>query len=476
MTKILVLGTGPLLEEGATVMSGQCLRSWHFCAPLLEQGHQVKLLTVPIPGATKETSPGTKPQETGSYQGFQYTKLLANAQHLILPLIKEALEEFQPQALVGVNAYPAWLLASLKSDLPLWADLNGWTMAEGQIRAALLHHDNDYAHFWRLESQTLLVADRFSTVADRQADALYGELAMIGRLTHENFQGSLVNTVPNAVYPDYTALQRCPGKWPSIIQDQVPPNAHVCLWSGGFNSWTDLETLIQGVRLAMEQCPTLHLVCTGGAVHGHDEDTYADFLKAVETNLPKDRVHPLGWIDFPSVLDLHASATIGINIDGQNTETRFGARNRLTNMMGAGLPVLTTEGTEIAHWIQNQNLGGIFPQGSPQGLAELLINACTNPQEWEKRAEKARKAANFQFAAKATLSGFLSWIQNPSKAPDHQKTKNSPATQLQQLIWDQGQQNNPFSLPQQPQTECRACRFLRRLKHKVKNTLAGGNR
>ncbi|HMX61502.1 MAG TPA: hypothetical protein PKD58_00375, partial [Candidatus Sumerlaeota bacterium] len=52
--KIFVLGTGPLLESGARVMSGQCLRTWHFCKPLLDAGHAVELMTVPIPGTTTD--------------------------------------------------------------------------------------------------------------------------------------------------------------------------------------------------------------------------------------------------------------------------------------------------------------------------------------------------------------------------------------------------------------------------------------
>lgn len=414
MAKIFLLGTGPLLEAGARVMSGQCLRTWHFAAPLLEAGHQVRLMTVPIPGATRdEVDP---PVEQATYQGHRYQKLLSNAEHRVLELIRA--EALRADAVVGVNAWPAFLAARALEGarVPFWADLNGWTMAEGQIRAATLGHDRDYGHFWRTEVRTLLVADFFSTVSQRQADALYGELATLGLLTHDTFAEEIAGAVPNAVYPDYVKLERTTAI-PSVLQGRVGPLDSVILWSGGFNSWTDVDLVTEALGRALSEEPTLHFVSTGGPVIGHDEETHRRFEERARERLPAERWHPLGWVDFEDVLALHAFATVGINVDGRNTETRFGARNRLTNMLGAGLPVVTTMGTEVAEWIERNHAGEVVPQGDATALAGALVRSARDRELWQERAVQARTAALHDFAAANTLRGFLSWAANPRRRP-----------------------------------------------------------
>ncbi len=448
-------------------MSGQCLRTWHFCAPLIENGQEVSLMTVPIPGATNDDA--DPPMEDAQYHDFFYQKLLSNEERRILPLIYEVIDGMKPDALVGVNAYPAYLLARLGRKEPLWSDLNGWTMAEGQARSSVVKHDRDFGHFWRMEAVTLLGSDRFSTVSARQADALYGELAMCGRLNRHTFAENLATPVANAIYPEYARLERRK-KLPEILDGAVPSDATLVLWSGGFNSWTDLDMLAGGVARAMAENPSLYFVCTGGAIHGHDETTYKNFLKRAEEKFIPDRWFPLGWVEFRTVLELHRCATVGLNIDGRNTETRFGARNRLTNMMGAGVPVLTTEGTEIAEWIASRDLGAVVPRGDVGALALALGDAAANGEQWEERAQRARREAMEAFAPKATLTDFLAWAENPVKAADLARREDEshlPPKVLQERLKDWTEENPPLIKKADPDPAPRWRRWI--------DSLTGGN-
>lgn len=457
MSRIFLLGTGPLLEAGTSVMSGQCLRTWHFTAPLRDAAHEVSLMTVPIPNTTRDEA--TDPLENAHYRDFPYQKLLSNDPARITSIITREIESFKPHALVGVNAYPAFLLAELNRPEPLWADLNGWTMAEGQARAAVLAHDREFHHFWRIEAITALRADRFSTVSARQTYALLGEMAVLGRLDHRNFAEDLVCTVPNAVHPDYAAVTRRPGV-PVFLNDRIPPDAHIVLWCGGFNSWTNVEMLVQGLKRAMESNPNLHFVCTGGRVHGHDELTYDRFQSLATRDLPASRCHPLGWVPYEHVLELHATAAVGLNIDGANMETRFGARNRLTNMLGAGIPVITTSGTEIAEWIERHKAADLIPPAHADGLALALQRVFRNPADAEARAAGARTKALADFAPAATLGQFREWCQAPRAALDRSTgpapQSETPPMRLRRVMIEiadgnpigaAGQPDNPDSVP-----------------------------
>ncbi len=47
----------------------------------------------------------------------------------------------------------------------------------------------------------------------------------------------------------------------------------VVLWSGGYNTWTDVDTLFAGLIKAMKEEPRLRFVSIGGAIPGRDEQT-----------------------------------------------------------------------------------------------------------------------------------------------------------------------------------------------------------
>ena len=457
MARIHVLGTGPLLDSKSRIMSGQCLRTWHFCKPLLEAGHDVRLATVPIPGTTGEE--GQPPAVEEEYEGFRHNRLTRNDEGTLLPFLREEIARQQPDVLLGINAWPAYLLARLGSGLPFWADLNGWTMAEGLVRAAVMGDDGDFGHFWRLEAATILAADRFSTVTERQFYALQGELAMLGGMSRHRLSDPIGTVVPNAVHPSFAALKRRHDlpEWLGL-----PKDALVCLWSGGFNSWTDVPCLVEALVQAFEQERRLHLVCTGGAVHGHDEETWERFLSGVEERLPPDRVHPLGWCELEKVLSLHECATVGINVDGDNMETRFGARNRLTNMMGAGVPVVTTRGTEIAHWIEKNNLGRVVDHRNPSDFARALVEACTDKSGNERLGALGREAALRDFSAASTLGPLLQWLDEGmprAQRPDRQ----SPPDILARWAVAQSLLPKPFN-PTPPPAPTRPVGILRRMK------------
>ena len=57
--------------------------------------------------------------------------------------MQQKAEEFSPDAIVGVNTYPASRAAALDIDKPMWCDLNGWVMAEAQAKTHV-YQDNRY--------------------------------------------------------------------------------------------------------------------------------------------------------------------------------------------------------------------------------------------------------------------------------------------------------------------------------------------
>ncbi|MCD6385468.1 glycosyltransferase [Candidatus Sumerlaeota bacterium] len=416
MTKILAAGIGPLLEPGVKKIGGQCLRTWHFLKPLIDQGHEIRLFTIPIPDKDVDVTqlPLTVEKE---HSGFSYTQINRHELKDIVPVLRQELKRFCPEALLGINSFPARVLSALDTDLPLWVDLNGYAMVEGQTKSRLYQTDEELPYFWEQELLTVQRADKFSVVSEPQKYALLGELAIAGRLNRWTFDYEFVHCVPNAVNEMYS-------KFPDSTEKRlrgvsVPEDAFVVLWSGGFNTWTDVDFLFQAVSRAMQVNPLIHFVSTGGTVDGHDEITYHRFQKLISESEFKSRFHLYGWIEAELIPFFYTESDLGINVDSFNYETIFGARNRLVNMMAMGLPVLTTLGTEISHIISQHRLGLTVPIGDTEGFADAIIASAAGKIPIAELGKNAREFVFKHFTYEATTGELQNWIAHPQCSPDN---------------------------------------------------------
>ncbi len=291
-------------------------------------------------------------------------------------------DEFKPDLILGVNTYPSYLACRLKTNAPIWADLNGWIMAEAEAQAFKMQSDAYLPHYFEFEKTILKRADKFSAVSKREEYALLGSLAWAGRLNASNFGTEMVCTIENgtedflsdkvlsegeADFLNGEALSEGEAKnfssdkalkggaengansEPSeSVVSKISKDKFNILWLGGYNTWVDEELLFKGVEMAMENCPELEFVSTGGAIAGLDNKTFERFLNWVNASKYKDRFKFLGWVKTSEIPLIYEACSLGLNIDRICVETITGARNRINEMMKFSLPVLTTLGSEIA--------------------------------------------------------------------------------------------------------------------------------
>jgi glycosyltransferase involved in cell wall biosynthesis len=424
MSRLLVIGTGPLLEEGVTFFSGQCLRTWHLTKPLLAAGHEIHLVTLPIDDRAHHE--GQPAFTDATYDGLAHRRGHTNRLDLLMPLLNEIVSEVQPDAIIGINPWPASVACRLKTDLPLWADMNGYAPAEGQTRGRVHDDDVALAHFWEMEWRVVRRADRISTVTRRQADAALGELAMAGRLNRHTFDHPFVHFIPNAAAEHFLNLER---PAPHLRGKKIPPSDFIILWSGGFNTWTDVDLLHEALERLLSQCPDVHFVATGGAIAGHDEQTFERFRALSSESASAERRHLLGWVQSQDVDALFFEADLGINIDSPNWETHFGARNRLISMMACGLPVLTTRGTEISEDLAEAEAAMLVPMRDPAALTDALMRLHEDPDLLCRLAERGREVVRSKCSPEATTGALRAWAEHPEIAPDQGRRGDNPVDQ-----------------------------------------------
>ena len=395
--------------DSSTTLYGLGLRTWHFIEPLLRDGHQLYLIGIRIPHDA--SLPDIQKQEFP-----QWTYLSVNNTDLYLnpAFLQEIHDAFNPDAILGINTYPAYIASLIQSEKPFWADLNGALMTEAQAKSAVIGNDQPVLDFWKQELAVIHRADIFSTVSIPQKYMLLGELASIGRINQYTVDYDFACWIPNSI-EDIESPK--PSNGPYIRGKLTGENDFVVLWSGGYNTWTDVETLYRGLHQAMEQNPNIHFVSTGGALKDHDESTYLKFQQLIQASPFKNRFHLMGWIPTEDVLGYYYESNLGISIDTLNYETLTGARNRLIHMMKVGLPVLTSLGTEISRIIQKEKIGFTFDIGNADQLTQRILDSAKDLSGLKELGLIGKQYVYQHFTYGITTQPVREWMKHPRRCP-----------------------------------------------------------
>ena len=262
MSRVVVAGIGTPTFVEAERHFGPGRRTTHFAFALADAGHDVTVLWRRDDGGTAIGALEVHATPRGS--SFHARALPAQA--YVDGRIDRAVVEIGPDAVVAASVHASADMArALAPRVPLWADVFGDPMAEAQAKALADRSDAALAMFWTTLAGVLARGDHFSAVSTAQGHALVGQLGLAGRLVGELAGRELVSVVPCAA--EANGIDAVP--W--LRGRVVPDDAFVALFSGSFNTWCDVETMVLGLERAMDLEPALHFVATGGPVPGHHE-------------------------------------------------------------------------------------------------------------------------------------------------------------------------------------------------------------
>jgi len=437
MSRIFILGMSPLPFENDKKVYGTGIRTWQFMLPLLEKGHKLCVCNYGIPSAYPEDakssfrksfvydenskaggSQSMHSANKGCRYSFEYNVLVKddfeNAE-----LLSKILLEFKPDCIVGCTFYPSFIASKLAGGVPFWADLFGHVMAEAQARAYIDGDDSCLFHYWNSEYSIASSADIFSCVSSRQEYALIGELGAAGRLNRHTsgykFTCAVPCGLPQEEYKHTKNAVR--GK------DGISSDDFVVLWTGGYNTWTDVDTLFKGLELAMAKNPKIKFVSTGGEIPEQDIKTYPGFLSMIEGSPYKDRFVMRGWIAGEDVPNYYLEADLGINIDKDIYEVRLGSKNRILDWMRAGLCVLSSNVCELTEIMDMEKAGYVFKAGDPENLSEKLLYLAANPDRVKMAAAAGKRYGFLKFNFDRTTKRLQKWVEDPTFSPDRGKDK-----------------------------------------------------
>lgn len=402
MSRVLVMGFAPLPFEDAIKNIAPANRTWQITQAILDEGHDVCLVAFRFVNAYADDSDQAE---------IDYPKLVyhnVEMSHLYdETYLRRQIDECQADCLIGITTEVCGQLASLTTNIPFWADLYGSALAESQVQSAVLQSNHHIPHVIDTEKQILRSADKLSVVSENQRYALIGELGLAGRLNHYTIGYPFVDVIPATSVSPVTIEEETLLRGKSIAF-----SSFMILFSGGYNNWTDIETMFQGVERAMMRNPDIVFISTGGQLTGHDEVTYIRFVNYVEKSVYRDRFHLLGWIQQSQVHQLLHECDVGLIADKDCYEAELGSRTRLLDWVSFGLVPIVNPITPIAKDLVKDGGAIGFSQGDSQSLTQTLLNLVANPSLLYDKQERLLFISAEKYTITTTTQPLIKWINS----------------------------------------------------------------
>jgi GT2 family glycosyltransferase/glycosyltransferase involved in cell wall biosynthesis len=419
--RLLVFGWSPLPFENQRMNYAPGTRSWQFASALAADGHAVALVTTPIPGATFEPPP---PAELEERQGV-----------LIVRLDLEAMEDaaersrlaaaFAPDAVIGATPGPSGWAKDSAGELPLWVDFFGDPLAEGQAREAVYPDLETYGAYAGQTAPLLRRGDAFSAVSARQRLALIGQLGLAGRLRGSAAGHEFVGVLPCAAEPPAAAAAEA---------EKTAEPGFLVFWSGGFNTWCDVPTLVEGLELAMDRMPDLRFVATGGEIAGHDDLTAAELRRRVAESRHGSRFELLGQVAREAADDWQGRAHLALITEKKLYERELGSSGRISGWLAAGKAILCSSCSELATELAERGLILTYPAGDAAALAARLVEAAKSPERLRELAARAAAYARENLSYADTTRPLRAWARDPRRAPESSDPRASGAFLVQEEV------------------------------------------
>ncbi|MBM3333784.1 glycosyltransferase [Candidatus Sumerlaeota bacterium] len=415
---VVVLGVGPIPPENPPRLHAPGLRLWTLARFLAGRGHDVAVAMVGFGGGQPESGPPGQQEDDALSapllpHGIKCYHLPYNIA-LAAKNVRRIAEQHRARCVVSTTDFMNLVAATARVAVPLWLDFMGQPMAERQLLADVCGSDEGLLGQWEYVVPSLLAGDRFSVCSERQRYMMLGELGAVGRLNRHTVNVNLVETlVPFHLFDEKIAHTR------TVLRGSlVGANDFVVLWSGGYNTWADVETLFRGIEYAMARERRMVFVSTGGAIPGHDERTFEHFRRLVETSANRDRYKLCGWVPTDDVQNYYLESNVAVNVDRWTVEGLVGYRTRILDWIMAGLPVVTTALSELVEELASRGFVTTFRIGDPDDLGEKLLALARDCSEASERTAKARDYLQTRLDPAVALAPLAAWVESPQPAPD----------------------------------------------------------
>jgi len=225
----------------------------------------------------------------------------------------------------------------------------------------------------------LRTGHHFLCASEKQRDLWLGSmlaLRLVDPLAYDRDRTmrSVIDVVPFGVPGAPPPLDAAAGPGPRQQFEQVGDDAELVLWNGGIWNWLDAETAVHAVAALAQRRPRVRLVFMGGSQQLAARAA-TERARAVARELgvlDSTVLFHGGWVPYEQRASWLTQADCAISTHREHLETRFAFRTRLLDCFWAGLPIVCTEGDDLAERVAREGLGATVIPGSPEAVEHAL--------------------------------------------------------------------------------------------------------
>ena len=301
------------------------------------------------------------------------------------------------------------------------------------------HHQPAEQERFFFDNQGILIeqiqaGDFFVCASERQRDFWMGMLAAVGRISPRTLAADanlrrLIDVVPFGV-PDSAPPEGRPGLlrggMPGIAADDF-----LLVWGGGLWDWFDPLTVIRAIHQLSRTHPHVKLVFPGTQHPNPDVVPMRMTAEAMQLSRTleldgRSVFFNEGWVRYEERVGYLQEADLGVTAHFPSVETRYAFRTRVLDYLWAGLPVITTEGDEMAELVSALGIGEVVSFGDVDGWAMAIAGLAGEQARRDECAVRARQLAE-QFRWTRVASPLTSFCREPRRAPDRPISIPAPA-------------------------------------------------
>jgi hypothetical protein len=419
VSRVLLVGTGPLPSPAARRIGFPQLRTRHLALALARGGHELGLVCLRSP------EDGPPSQAQGPLERIWD---LSTFRADWLDGLRAIAREHQPDCWVSAGPHLPLNAAKVVRDLPYWADLPGDPFSEAQALAArMAPHpleplpDGPWQAHAAVALAALERADAFSVCSTPQHHALLGQLGVLGRLPISSPERRWAAVIPPAW--DFATPAGAPRPRP-------PGSPLVVALVGGFNTWLDEGCTLAGLLSAMDRGLPVTVRVTGGDLPGHHSAGWQAFRDGVAASAHADRFELLGWVPHGDLGARLEGAHLLLQVDRPGAEPTLGSRTRLIFGLHQGLELLATTPCALATELASLGFLHPLPEANPRAVADALEAIVARGSDGAATAE-AQAWASVAFDPDRLAAPLLDWVSAPERAPAGRSGAHELSLQLQ---------------------------------------------
>jgi GT2 family glycosyltransferase/glycosyltransferase involved in cell wall biosynthesis len=402
-TKVLVITGDPIGKK----LAGPAIRAWNM-AELLSHGNEVTLVT--LTGAEAIDAPFSivhvRPGDDSSFSKLEHWADVIVFQGHAMAVFDSLRTSSK---ILVVDIYDPMHLEQLEQGRELPAAQ--WKQQVNDATEVL--------------NEQLQRGDFFLCASDRQKMFWLGQLAALGRVNPDTYDGDpdldgLISIAPFGLSSTPPVHQRdvLKGVLPGIEADDK-----LLLWSGGLYNWFDPKTLIRAVAKVAETRNNVKLFFQGTK---HPHPGVPEMRIVAES---RELARELGvlesavffndsWVDFHDRQNYLMEADAGVSTHHSHIETTFSFRTRILDYLWAELPMVVTEGDHFAELVAAEKLGVVVPAEDVDQLAKALDRVLFDA-EFVAEAKANIRRVRERYYWDVVLAPLVNFVAEAQHAKDH---------------------------------------------------------